>query len=108
MSSNSRSDIASKRDSKPCGNVMTRRPNGMPFTGRGRADDHSNHSGRPAAAVQCSGGLCPAASAAFEERRVLRVLFRLAELPVELREFSVNEIRRDFFVSGELKHFCRL
>lgn len=29
----------------------------MPFTGRGRADDHSNHSKRPAAAVQCSGGL---------------------------------------------------
>ena len=29
----------------------------MPFTGRGRADDHSIHSNRPAAAVQCSGGL---------------------------------------------------
>ena len=29
----------------------------MPFTGRGRADDHSNYSNRPAAAVQCSGGL---------------------------------------------------
>jgi hypothetical protein len=29
----------------------------MPFTGRGRADDHSNHGKRSAAAVQCSGGL---------------------------------------------------
>src|SRR4051812_11195877 len=29
----------------------------MPFTGRGRADDHSNHSKHSAAAVQCSGGL---------------------------------------------------
>src|SRR4051794_9460084 len=33
--------------------------NGLPFTGRGRADDHSNHSKRSAAAVECSGGLCP-------------------------------------------------
>ena len=29
----------------------------MPFTGRGRADDHPNYGKRPAAAVQCSGGL---------------------------------------------------
>lgn len=29
----------------------------MLFTGRGRADDHSNHKKRSAAAVQCSGGL---------------------------------------------------
>jgi hypothetical protein len=29
----------------------------MPFTGRGRADDHSNYSKCSAAAVQCSGGL---------------------------------------------------
>ena len=34
--------------------------NVMPFTGRGRADDHSNHSKRSAAAVQCNGGLCHA------------------------------------------------
>jgi hypothetical protein len=31
--------------------------NGLPFTGRGRADDHSNYGKRSAAAVQCS-GLC--------------------------------------------------
>ena len=31
--------------------------NVLPFTGRGRADDHSNYSKRSAAAVQCSGGL---------------------------------------------------
>jgi hypothetical protein len=31
--------------------------NVLPFTGRGRADGHSNHSERAAAAVQCSGGL---------------------------------------------------
>ena len=31
--------------------------NVVPFTGRGRADDHSNHGKRSAAAVQCSGGL---------------------------------------------------
>jgi hypothetical protein len=31
--------------------------NVVPFTGRGRADDHSNYGNRPAAAVQCSGGL---------------------------------------------------
>lgn len=29
----------------------------MPFTGRGCANDHSNHSNRPAAAVQYGGGL---------------------------------------------------
>src|SRR5687768_13939226 len=31
----------------------------MPFTGRGRAENRSNYSRRSAAAVQCSGGLCP-------------------------------------------------
>src|SRR5687768_8862664 len=35
----------------------SRTTNVGPFTGRGRADDHSNHSQRSAAAVQCSGGL---------------------------------------------------
>src|SRR3954468_19703179 len=32
-------------------------PNGLPFTGRGRADDLSKFSKRSAATVQCSGGL---------------------------------------------------
>src|SRR4051812_43041258 len=82
--------------------------NGMPITGRGHADDPSNHSNPSAAAVQCSGGLCPLAFAAFKERKVLRVLLRLAELSVQFRELFVNEVRRNFLVSGELKHLRRL
>jgi hypothetical protein len=43
---------------RPCEAVSLRPYNVGPFTGRGRADDRSNHSKRSAAAVQCSGGLC--------------------------------------------------
>jgi hypothetical protein len=49
----------------------------MPFTGRGRADNHPNHSNRPAAAVQCSGdlyGLCVAAVATDQLAATLRAL----------------------------------
>ena len=43
-------------------NVISRRTapwvhNGMPLSGRGRAEDHSKYGKRSAAAVQCSGGL---------------------------------------------------
>ena len=34
--------------------------NVVPFTGRGRANDHLKFSKRPAAALQCNGGLCTA------------------------------------------------
>jgi len=42
----------------------------MPFIGRGRADDHSNHNKRPAAAVQCNGGLCSLPVFVTELRKV--------------------------------------
>jgi hypothetical protein len=41
--------------------------NVMPFTGRGRADDQSNHNKRSAATVQCSGGLFLGRAAALSK-----------------------------------------
>jgi hypothetical protein len=43
--------------------------NVMSFTGRGRADDHSNYSKHSAAAVQCSEGLCSGGDACLTVNR---------------------------------------
>lgn len=59
----------------------------MPFTGRGRAEDHSDQNIRNAAAVQCSGGLSGGRAATICARQA-------SNAPQEARRFAVTLTRR--------------